>query len=63
MHSIDAIRIVAEKINRKVDLDNPDWVVYIRTVSIRRWRSVIAISVAKSIVFKNIRIGEPSDPL
>jgi len=63
MHSTDAIRIVAEKINRKVDLDNPDWVVYIRTVNIRRWRSVIAISVANSIVFKNIRIGEPSDPL
>uniref|UniRef100_A0A7J2U2A9 THUMP domain-containing protein n=1 Tax=Ignisphaera aggregans TaxID=334771 RepID=A0A7J2U2A9_9CREN len=63
IHSIDAIRVIAEKINRKVDLNNPEWVVYIRTINIRRWSAVTAISVAKNIVFKNIRVGEPSSPL
>jgi tRNA acetyltransferase TAN1 len=63
MHSIDAIKVIAEKINRKVNLDNPEWVVYVRTVSVRRWNIVTAISVAKAVVFKNIRIGEPINPL
>jgi len=61
--SIEAIRTIAEGINRKVDLENPEWVVYIRSVPIRRWNVLTAISVAKAIVFKNIRIGEPMNPL
>ena len=61
--SMDAIKIIAEGINRKVDLENPDWVIYIRSVPIRRWNVLTAISVAKAIVFKNIRIGEPEHPL
>ncbi len=61
--SIEAIKIVAEGINRRVDLENPDWVIYIRSVPIKRWSVLTAISVAKSIVFKNIRVGEPTIPL
>ncbi len=60
--SIDAVRAIAEGIDRKVDLKNPDWVVYIRVVPYRRWNYVAAISVAKAIVFKNIRIGEAVEP-
>ncbi len=63
MHTIDAIRVIAEGIPRKVNLKNPEWVVYIRTVPVGRWFVVAALSVAKSIVFKNVRIGEPQDPL
>ena len=63
MHSIDAIKFIAKGIDRKVNLENPDWVVYIRTVAVRRWQIVAAISVAKAIVFKNIRVGEATNPL
>ncbi|MDK6029318.1 hypothetical protein QPL79_08080 [Ignisphaera sp. 4213-co] len=63
MHTIDAVKAIAEGIDRKVDLENPEWVVYIRTVPLKRWHIVATISVAKAIVFKNIRIGEPIDPL
>jgi len=63
IHSMDAVKYIAENIRRKVNLDNPDWVVYIRTVNVKRWQLVAVVSVAKSIVFKNIRVGEPADPL
>lgn len=63
MHTIDAVKAIAEGIERKVDLENPEWVVYIRTVPIRRWYMVATISVAKAAVFKNIRIGNAVDPL
>lgn len=63
LSSIEAIKMIAEGIDRRVDLENPDWVIYVRSVPIRRWSVVTAISVAKSIVFKNIRIGEPANPL
>ncbi|MCS7111348.1 MAG: THUMP domain-containing protein [Ignisphaera sp.] len=63
LSSTEAIRMIAEGINRRVDLENPDWVIYIRSVPIKRWNVLTAISVAKAIVFKNIRIGEPDTPL
>ncbi len=62
-HSINAVRVIAEGINRKVDLKNPDWVVYIRTVPVHKWFVVAILSVARSHVFKNIRVGEPREPL
>jgi len=62
-HSIDAIRIIASYIKRKVDLKNPDWVIYIRTVPVHKWFIVAALSVARAHVFKNIRVGEPREPL
>lgn len=63
LSSIEAVRIIAEGIDRRVDLENPDWVIYIRSVPVRRWSVLAAISVARSIVFRNIRIGEPTIPL
>ncbi|MEM0026595.1 MAG: hypothetical protein QXT53_01490 [Ignisphaera sp.] len=63
MHTIEAIKVIAEGIERRVDLENPEWVVYIRTVPMRRWYIVATISVAKAAVFKNIRLGEAVDPL
>ncbi|ADM28008.1 conserved hypothetical protein [Ignisphaera aggregans DSM 17230] len=61
--SMDAIKAIAEGIDRKVNLKNPDWVVYIRVVPYRRWSYVAAIGVAKAIVYKNIRVGEAVEPL
>jgi len=61
--SMDAIKVIAEGIDRKVNLKNPDWVVYIRVVPYRRWSYVAAIGVAKAIVYKNIRVGEAVEPL
>ncbi|MEM1683654.1 MAG: hypothetical protein QXG46_05250 [Ignisphaera sp.] len=63
MHSIDAIRIIAQDIDRKVDLKNPQWVIYIRSISIRRWQKVAILSVARSCVFKNIRVAEIQNPI
>ncbi len=36
MHKIDAIRIIAEGVERPVNLDNPDVLVYIKVVRFRR---------------------------
>lgn len=63
VHSIEAIKAIAEHIERKVDLKNPQWVVYIRGVPVRRWHMVAIVSVARSYVFKNIRVGEAGPPL
>ena len=63
MHTIDAVRVIAEGIKRRVNLENPAWTVYVRVVPIRRWFVVAALSVARSFVFKNIRSGELGDPL
>ncbi len=57
-HTMDAIRAIASNINRKVDLKNPEWTVYIRTVPVHRWFIVATLSVARSHVFKNIMVGE-----
>ena len=62
-HSLDAIRAIAQGIDRKVDLENPQWTVYIRTVPVHKWFIVATLSVAKSHVFKNIRVGKPEPPL
>ncbi len=61
--SIEAIKAIANGIDRKVDLKNPQWVVYVRTVPVGKWFVVAALSVAKAIVFKNVRVGEPESPL
>jgi len=63
MHTIDAIRVIAEGIKRRVDLENPRWTVYVRVVPVRRWFVVAALSVARSYVFKNVRVRELGDPL
>lgn len=63
LHSIDAIRIIAQDIDRKVDLKNPQWVVYVRSIAVRRWQRVAALSVARSHVFKNIRLSEIQKPI
>lgn len=63
VHSIDAVRYIAQYINRKVSLKEPQWIVYIRNLSVRRWQTVAIVSVARAFVFKNIRAKDIGYPL
>lgn len=63
VHSVDAVKAIAQDINRKVDLKNPQWVVYVRSVPVSRWHIVAIVSVARSFVFKNIRVSEIGEPI
>lgn len=63
IHSIDAVRYIAQYINRRVNLKNPQWVVYVRSLSVKRWQTIAIVSVARAFVFKNIRIGEMGPPI
>jgi len=58
-HTMDAIRIIAEGIHRKVSLTSPDYVVYIRSVKFyhRRRYAALAVTEAKNIVsFKSSKL-------
>ncbi len=44
-HSSDAVKIIAEKIDRPVSLTHPDYVVYIRSVRLYHRRRVATITV------------------
>ncbi len=44
-HSLDAIRVIAEKIDRQVSLTHPDYIVYIRSVRLYHRRRVATITV------------------
>ncbi len=46
-HSMDAIRVIAEKIDRMVSLTHPDYVVYIRSVRLYHRRRVATITVTE----------------
>lgn len=63
VHSIDAVKAIAENIYRKVSLKSPQWVVYVRIIPVRRWQIVATVSVARAFVFKNVRVGEVGEPI
>jgi tRNA acetyltransferase TAN1 len=44
-HTMDAIRVIAEKINRPVSLKKPDYVVYIRSIKLYHRRRYAALTV------------------
>lgn len=58
-HSLDAIRVIAEKINRPVSLTHPDYVVYIRSLRLYRARRVAAISVVTPDKILSLVSGKP----
>lgn len=45
MHKSDAIRVIAERIDRRVDLSNPDWVVYIKILRLYGSTELAAVTV------------------
>lgn len=44
-HTMDAVRIIAEKIDRPVSLTNPDYLVYVRSVKLYHRRRYAAVTV------------------
>jgi len=57
-HTMDAIRIIAEKINRPVSLRKPDYVVYIRSIKLYHRRRYATITVTKpELIFS--KSGKP----
>jgi tRNA(Ser,Leu) C12 N-acetylase TAN1 len=55
MHSIDSIREIAKYVDRPVNLENPDWVVYVKVVRVLRGRRVAAVSLLKPTELINLR--------
>ncbi len=55
MHSIDSIREIAKYVDRPVNLENPDWIVYVKVVRLLRGRRVAAVSLLKPIELINLR--------
>lgn len=58
-HSLDAIKFIAEKIDRKVSLVKPDYVVYIRSLRLYRNRRVAAITVTTPDNILSLVSGNP----
>ncbi|WP_448579367.1 hypothetical protein [Thermosphaera sp.] len=55
-HSMDAIRVIAERIDRQVSLSHPDYVVYVRSVKLyhrRRYATITVTTPEKIIVSKS----------
>jgi len=58
-HSSDAVRIIAEKIDRPVSLTHPDYVVYIRSVRLYHRRRVATITVTTPDNILALASGKP----
>ncbi|WFO75089.1 THUMP domain-containing protein [Desulfurococcaceae archaeon MEX13E-LK6-19] len=58
-HSLDAIKVIAEKIDRTVSLTHPDYVVYIRSLRLYRSRRVAAITVTTPDKILSLASGKP----
>ena len=56
LHTMDSIKILASDIDRKVNLTNPHWILFIKVVMIRN-REVAAISLLQKFEFENVQRG------
>ncbi len=54
MHTLDSVRRVAALIDRPVDLERPDVVVFIKVVRYMRWRRKAAVSLLKPEELKRV---------
>lgn len=55
MHSIDSIREIAKYVDRPVNLEKPDWIVFIKVVKVLRGKRVAAVSLLKPHELINLR--------
>ncbi|MEM0244864.1 MAG: THUMP domain-containing protein [Zestosphaera sp.] len=55
MHSIDSIREIAKYIERPVNLEKPDWIVFIKVVKVLKGKRVAAVSLLKPRELINLR--------
>ncbi len=58
-HSLDAIRVIAEKINRMVSLTHPDYLVYVRSIRLYHRRRVAAITVTTPDKILSLKSNRP----
>jgi tRNA acetyltransferase TAN1 len=58
-HSLDAIRVIAEKINRIVSLTHPDYLVYVRSVRLYHRRRVASITVTTPDKILSLKSNRP----
>jgi len=56
MHTIEAIRELASYVDRPVNLDNPQWIIYIRVVKFRRIMRRAAISLLKPEELRRLEV-------
>ncbi len=47
MHTIDAVKELAKYVDRPVNLENPDLIIYVKVVKYMRWRRKAGISLLK----------------
>jgi len=58
-HTIDAVRVIANGINRAVSLTNPDYVVYVRSVKLYHRRRYAAITVTTPEKIITLKSSKP----
>ncbi len=58
-HSLDAIRVIAEKIDRPVSLTHPDYIVYIRSLRLYRRRRVASLTITTPDKILSLKSGKP----
>ncbi|MCD6300597.1 MAG: hypothetical protein J7L82_00825, partial [Staphylothermus sp.] len=58
-HTMDAIKVIAEKINRPVSLTHPDYVVYIRSVKLYHRKRVATITVTEPSRILSLKSKRP----
>lgn len=58
-HTRDAVLAIAEGINRKVSLLNPDYIVYIRSLKSPHTRRVATLTVTESSNIISLKSGKP----
>ncbi len=58
-HSMDAIKVIAEKIDRPVSLTHPDYVVYIRSVRLYHRKRVATITVTEPSKILSLKSNRP----
>jgi tRNA acetyltransferase TAN1 len=57
-HSSDAVRVIAEKINRRVSLTHPDYVVYVRCVKLYHRRRLATLTIAPVDKIVSLKSGK-----
>jgi len=55
-HTMDAIKVIAEGVNRQVSLTHPDYIVYVRSIKLyhrRRYATITVTTPDKIITLKS----------
>lgn len=58
-HTMDAIRVIANGINRAVSLTHPDYVVYIRSIKLYHRRRYATVTVTQPHMILALKSGKP----